>query len=232
MKSKDTGVSGMIATRGATTDSSGNFTLDSVSPGTYTVTADATGYGNDVHEVTVTESGAPPVQMTIARNDGVTLQVVDGRDGQPLNPAINVFDSSGRNVYQSLFRGPAAGSPSTQIPLSPGQYTASVAAMGYAPKTIRFTSPSTQMVQLTPGGTIVVTAKNPDNTRRARLIDANGAVYARPFSPGATYPIPGSNNTISNIAPGTYQLQVLVNGAVVNTVTVTVAEGVTVPAAI
>ena len=42
---------------------------------------------------------------------------------RPLNPAINVFDSSGRNVYQSLFRGAAAGSSSTQIPLSPGQYT-------------------------------------------------------------------------------------------------------------
>jgi protocatechuate 3,4-dioxygenase beta subunit len=232
MKSKDNGIGGMIATRGATTDSSGNFTIDSVSPGTYTLTADKDGYGNDVRDVAVTDSGAQPVQLTIARADGVTLTVVDARDGQPLNPAINVFDSAGRNVYQSIFRGLSGSSSSTPIPLSPGQYTATVAAMNYAPRTVSFTSPSSQTVQLTPGGTIVVTAKNTDNTRRARLIDANGAVYARPFSADATYPIPGTNNTIPNIAPGTYQLQVLVNGAIVNTVTVTVAEGVIAPAAI
>lgn len=232
MKSKDSGVGGMISTRGASTDSSGNFTIDSVSPGTYTVTADKEGYGNDVRDVSVGDSGAQPVQLTIARNDGVTLTVVDARDGQPLNPAINVFDSAGRNVYQSIFRGGAAGSTSTPLPLSPGQYTATVAAMNYAPVTISFTSPSSRTVQLTPGGTIIVTAKNTDNTRRARLIDANGVVYARPFSPDATYPIQGTNNTIPNIAPGTYQLQVLVNGAVVNTVTVTVAEGVVSPAAL
>ena len=60
--------------RGASTDSSGNFTLDSVSPGTYTITADKEGYGNDVRDVAVTDSGVPPVELTIARNDGVTLQ--------------------------------------------------------------------------------------------------------------------------------------------------------------
>jgi protocatechuate 3,4-dioxygenase beta subunit len=232
MKSKDSGIGGMISTRAATTDSSGNFTIDSVSPGTYTLTADKDGYGNDVRDVAVTDGGAQPVQLTIARADGVTLTVVDARDAQPLNPAINVFNAAGQNVYQSIFRGFSGGSASTTIPLSPGQYTATVAAMGYAPKTVSFTSPSSQTVQLTPGGTIVVTAKNTDNTRRARLIDANGAVYARPFSPDATYPIPGTNNTIQNIAPGSYQLQVLVNGAVVNTVNVTVAEGIAVPAPI
>ncbi|HEX7190558.1 MAG TPA: carboxypeptidase-like regulatory domain-containing protein [Thermoanaerobaculia bacterium] len=232
MKSKETGFGGMISTRGATTDSSGNFTIDSVTPGTYTITADKDGYGNDVRDVAMTESGAAPVQLTIAPANGVTLTVVDARDGQPLNPAINVFDSAGRNVYQSIFRGMPTGSSSTSIPLSPGQYTATVAAMNYAPRSVSFTSPSSQTVQLTPGGSIIVTAKNTDNTRRARLIDANGAVYARPFSPDATYPIPGTNNTISNIAPGTYRMQVLVNGAIVNTVTVTVAEGVPAPASI
>jgi protocatechuate 3,4-dioxygenase beta subunit len=232
LKSKENGIGGMISTRGASTDNSGNFTIDSVSPGTYTITADKDGYGNDIRDLAVTDGGVQPVQLTLARADGVTLTVVDARDGQPLNPAVNVFDASGRNVYQSIFRGFSGGSTTTQIPLSPGQYTATVAAMNYAPVTISFTAPSSRTVQLTPGGTIVVTAKNTDNTRRARLLDANGAVYARPFSPDATYAIPGTNNILSNIAPGTYQLQVLMNGAVVNTVTVTVAEGITVPAAI
>ena len=232
LKSKDSGFGGMISTRAATTDSSGNFTIDSVSPGTYTVTADKDNYGNDVRDVVVTESGAQPLQLTIAKADGVTLTVTDARDGQPLNPAVTVFDSAGRNVYQSIFRGMSGGSSSTALPLSPGRYTATVAAMNYAPRTVTFTSPSSQTVQLTPGGTIVVTAKNADNTRRARLIDANGAIYARPFAPDATYAIPGTNNTIANIAPGTYQLQVMVNGAVVNTVTVAVAEGGVAPAAI
>ncbi|HEX3110266.1 MAG TPA: carboxypeptidase regulatory-like domain-containing protein, partial [Thermoanaerobaculia bacterium] len=194
VKSKDSGVGGMISTRGASTDSAGNFTIDSVSPGTYTITADKDGYGNDVRDVAVTESGAQPVQLSIAKADGVTLTVVDARDNQPLNPAITVFDAAGRNVYQSIFRGMSGGSSSTPLPLAPGQYTATVAAMNYAPRTVTFTSPSSQTVQLTPGGTIVVTAKNTDNTRRARLIDANGAVYARPFSPDATYAIPGTNN--------------------------------------
>lgn len=232
MKGKDTGIGGMIATRGTATDGNGNFTIDSVSPGTYTVTADKDGYGNDVRDVVVTDTGAQPLQLTIAKADGVTLTVIDARDGQPLNPAVNVFNAAGQNVYSSIFRGFSGGSSSTPLPLSPGQYTATVAAMNYAPRSVSFTSPSSQTVQLTPGGTIVVTAKNTDNTRRARLIDSNGAVYARPFSPDATYGIPGTNNTIPNIAPGTYQLQVLANGAIVNTVSVTVAEGATVPAPI
>ena len=228
MRGKDSGIGGMIATRGASTDSSGNFTIDSVSPGTYTVTADKDGYGNDVRDVAMTDSGVPPLELSIAKNDGVTLRVVDGRDGQPLNPAINVYDAAGHNVYQSIFRG-SSGGDSTQIPLSPGQYSATVAAMNYAPRSITFTSPSTQTVQLTPGGSIEVKAKNTDNTRRARLLDAHGNLYSRPFAMDATYAIPGTSNMIQNIAPGTYQLQVMSGGAVVNTVTVTVIEGGTVP---
>jgi large repetitive protein len=230
LRSKESGIGGMIATRGANTDTSGNFTIDSVSPGTYTVTADKDGYGNDVRDVSVTDSGAAPLELSIAKNDGVTLRVVDGRDGQPLNPAVIVFNAAGQNVYESLFRG--ATGDSTKLTLAPGQYRANIAAMGYAPRTVTFASPSTQTVALTPGGTIEVKAKNNDPARRARLIDASGNVYSRPFGMDATYPIPGTANMITNVAPGTYQVQVLSGGTVVNTVTVTVVEGGTASAEI
>jgi protocatechuate 3,4-dioxygenase beta subunit len=227
LQSKEGGAGAFIGTRAATTDDGGNFTFDSVGAGTYTVSADKDGYGNDVHDISVNETSATPVELTIAKNDGILLKVVDARDGQPLNPAVVAYDGAGRQVYQSIFRG--SNGDTTKLPLAPGQYRLVIAAQNYAPRTVTATSPSQPPpVSLTPGGNIEVRAKSADTSRRARLVDASGAVYARPYSPDATYSVGGTNTVINNIAAGRYRLEVLAGGSVVETKDVTVGEGQTI----
>jgi hypothetical protein len=226
IRSKESGVGAFIGTRAATTDDTGSFTLDSISSGTYTVTAEKDGYGNDVRDISVSETSAPPLDLTIARNDGVTLKVVDGRDGQALNAAVVVYDGSGRQVYESMFRG-GGGGETTKLTLAPGQYRAVIAAMGYAARTATITSPSSPTIALTPGGTIEVHAKSSDATRRTRLVDSSGAVYTRPFSGDGTYPAGSTVSTMNNIAAGQYRLEILAGGVVVETKTVVVVEGQT-----
>jgi protocatechuate 3,4-dioxygenase beta subunit len=225
IRSKESGVGAFIGTRAVITDDSGSFTFDSISSGTYTVTADKDGYGNDVRDVSVSETSAPPLDLTIAKNDGITLKVVDGRDGQALNAAVVVYDGSGRQVYESMFRG--GGGETTKLTLAPGQYRAVIAAMGYAARTIMITSPSSPTIALTPGGTIEVHAKSSDMTRRARLVDASGAAYTRPFSGDPTYGVGSTVSTINNVAAGEYRMEILAGGVVVETKTVVVVEGQT-----
>jgi len=220
----------MMGARATVTDPNGNFVLDNVSLGNYTVTAEKDNYGNDVKDVTVGDS-TPELDLRLSTNDALTLSVVDARDQHLLNAMVMVYDSGGRVVNDGsdgMMR--FGGAPQTvNLHLAPGQYRAVVFAMGYATSSVTVTAPGKQTVGVTPGGTIVVQSKATDR-RVGRLVDAAGQPYQRgPFmrdgnfgleaSPGAT--------TLQNVAPGTYTLQVLQKGAVVGQTTVTVIEGQT-----
>ena len=65
----------------ALTAPDGTFRIDSVSPGNYHVRAQKSGYGQQIQDVMVSESGSSPVELRLAKQDGVSLRVVDGRDG-------------------------------------------------------------------------------------------------------------------------------------------------------
>jgi large repetitive protein len=221
----------MRFTRGAMTDPNGNFTMDSVSAGTYTVTASREGYGTEVREESFGDSGRDGFEIRLSRNDGVTLRVVDGRDGNAINAFVTVFDAAGRVVYEPggmrFGSGPAAAD--IHLPLAPGSYTATVSMTGYATASARITSPSAakQTVALTRGGTIVVQSKH-STVRRMRLLDSTGAPYPR-F--GNRLPsrdlLPGSV-PIELVAPGSYTLQLLNDDeSVADTVPVVVREGET-----
>ncbi|HEX8617741.1 MAG TPA: carboxypeptidase regulatory-like domain-containing protein, partial [Thermoanaerobaculia bacterium] len=97
---------GFRMARGAATDAAGTFLLEFVPPGTYTITTSKEGFGNDVRDVNVGEAGED-LQLKLSRNEGVTLRIVDGRDGRPLSGIAWVYDAQGRLVYDStrLFRG-------------------------------------------------------------------------------------------------------------------------------
>jgi exonuclease I len=89
-------------------------------------------------------------------------------------------------------------------------------------------SPSAvRVVQLTPGGTLMIRSKHAER-RRIRLIDANGIPYPRHMNPRPSrdlVPQPGTTQ-ITNVAPGTYTVQLLGDGDVVEqTIQVTVKEG-------
>lgn len=208
--------------QGATSDDSGGFVVDGIAAGTYTISAEKDGYGNVVKDISVSDSAPQDVMLDLVRNDGVTLKVVDGRDGRALNAIITVFDAQNRTVYQS---GRFGSSDSQPMPLAAGQYRAVVAANGYAPKTVSFMSPSTQTVALTPGGTLVIRSRSAV-VQRAILLDAGGSPYLRPFVTDPSLALVPGETRLQNIAAGSYTLQILgPNGAVAATQTVVVVEG-------
>lgn len=212
-----------MSMRQAETDAGGSFLMESVSPGTYNATATKDGYGTEAREVTVSDSGSAALEFKITRNDGVTLQVVDGRDRRPLNANVAVYDAQNRVVHEEFFRF-SAGAESLRLRLAPGTYRAFVQAMGYAPRTVVVNSPSRLVVDLTPGGSLMVRSKA-SNSRRGRILDASGQPYY-PRNPFFHLDArPGIAN-FQNVAPGSYTIQIIGDGdAVVDSKVVTVREG-------
>lgn len=222
-------------TRAALSDANGDFMLDYVSPGSYAVTASREGYGNVMQEISITEAGRDDLELKLQRADGVTLRVIDGRDGRGLNARVTVFDMQGRVAWDNstIFRiGASDDIAPLSIPVSPGSYVATVTAQGYAPRTTSFTSPSSPTVALTPGGTILVQSKHAE-PRRVRLIDASGMPYPRMSTRSGTTMLPPGALPMENVAPGAYTLQLLdADESVAATVQVVVREGETVRAEI
>jgi len=207
------------------TDSSGAFVIDSVPPGTYSVTAEKDGYGTKAVDVTVSESGSD-VEIKLAPNVGVTLRIVDARDGRLLSVYVRVTDSANKIVYDSPFRFTDGGAETVKLPLDSGVYRATIFAQGYATQNVTISSPSTQTIGMTPGGAIAIKSSG-SAMRRARLIAPDGRQYTRGFG-GPTFAVDASPGTtlIENVAPGTYTLQILGEGdAVTASVQVTVLEG-------
>jgi large repetitive protein len=215
--------------RVAATDVNGTFTIDFVAPGTYTVTAEKTGLGNEVKEVIVGERAPADVEFRLSKNDGVVLKVVDARDGRQLNAMVYVYDGMGRVVGESPMRfGGADSAADVELSLAPGAYTATVTSMGYAAVTVNLTSPGTQTVALSPGGRIVLRSSRSER-QRVRLVDGAGRMYPRTPNSNAGRELAANPATLTynNVAPGSYTIQVLTNNdtTVVKSVPVVVTEG-------
>ncbi|TML10578.1 MAG: hypothetical protein E6G39_16185, partial [Actinobacteria bacterium] len=209
---------GFFAVRtAAPTDSNGTFILDSVARGTYQISADKQGYGHEMKEISVDEN-PDLVEIKLSSSAGVTLKVVDGRDGTPLGANVSVTDMQGNPVAGDLPFRFGGGAEPIKLALSPGTYRVTVQAM-------LVSSPSTQTIALTPGGTLLLRSKS-STALRGRLIDSNGLPYsgmmANTFriteSPGTT--------TLQNIATGHYRLEVLdMSDRVVKSIDIDVLEG-------
>ena len=166
-------------TRGGLSDATGAFLLDAIPPGSYSLTATKDGYGNEVKELYVGDSPPQDLELHLGRNLGVTLNVVDARDNQPITARASVYDMQGRIVDETrMMFGGGGESGVLKLSVSPGNYTATVSAGGYASRNVSFPSPSTQTVALSPGGTLQVRSKH-SSAVRIRLIDANGIPYWR-----------------------------------------------------
>jgi hypothetical protein len=221
------GSDAFLSSRGGQSDTSGAFVIDNVAQGSYQAKAEKEGYGHDVQTITVGDNGLDSVVFKLSPSSGVTLHVVDGRDQRAIGADVTrIVDAAGREMDTGSFRYGGGPEP-IKLALSPGSYRVTLAAMGYAPRTITVNSPSEPTVALTPGGTVVLRSKS-STLLRARLVDSNGMPYTRgPFrNPIFTIdPSPGVT-TLNNIAGGTYQLQIL-DGAdrTINTINVTVIDG-------
>ncbi|HEX2835748.1 MAG TPA: carboxypeptidase regulatory-like domain-containing protein [Thermoanaerobaculia bacterium] len=198
--------------RSAVTDENGVFVIDTVPAGSYAITASLSGFGADTKELTVGQSNIDNVELHLAQSDGVTLKVVDGRDGRALPASAVLYDLSGHEVQtagsQFLFGVDSAAS-SLNIPASPGQYIATVYTQNYAPVHVSVNAPSTRTVALTRGGRIEIESKHGEPVK-AQLLDAFNIAYPRigPIARKYTL-IPRAVTPLDRIAPGRYTLQLL-----------------------
>jgi protocatechuate 3,4-dioxygenase beta subunit len=211
--------------RAGMSDAAGAFTIEGVTAGKYYVSAEKEGYGTKIVDLTAGDSSAD-LEMKLTRNPGVTLRVVDARDGRLISARVRVTDAQNRVVFDSPFRFGGSGPEPLKLTLEAGSYRATVTAQGYASQTVQILSPSTPTVGLTPGGTIAVRSKG-SSMRRARIMSADGREYFRGFGGGVftVDPSPGIT-TLENIAPGVYTIQILGSGdQVESSAQVNVGEG-------
>lgn len=199
-------------------DSRGAFSIEAVPPGTYVLTGRSDDFAAEAYEVSVGTTGLDGVEVRMKRSSETSLEILDGRTGQRLQARVSVYDTRGNLLHDSF--GPAGGL--MQLPLATGSYTAQVSAHGYAARIVTITSPSSQRVTLSPGGTLDIRAAH-SGRMTVRLLDGSGQPYPRQasmhvFSHGA--------GRLHNIAPGTYTVEVLEDdGSVSASRQVTVQEG-------
>jgi hypothetical protein len=215
-----------MSMRMVSTDSTGAFLIEDITAGRYHATVEKEGYGSGVADIIIEENNTEPLEMKLSKNSGVTMKVVDARDGRDLDATIEVRDAQNRIVYDDPFRFGPGSTGALRLPLAPGQYRAIIFASGYATRSLTVVSPSQPTIGLTPGGTLVIKSSR-SALQRARLVDGAGqGVYVRFRSTYFTIDGSPGVTTLQNVAPGTYTLQVLSTGDVVLSSTqVTVVEG-------
>lgn len=212
------------------TDAGGNFSFDMIPAGTYSASAEKSGYGASTSEVPVSDSGADPIELKLTSSVGITLLVVDARDNRPISAWYHAVSSTGQQ-YDDFIRIMASSTEPVKIPLPAGSFRITVGADNYSQRSFTMNSPGTQTIGLTPGGTIVVSSTNHSGTR-GRLLDSTGTGYGRGRG-GAPSNFPVEldplQSTLENIAPGVYTLQLLDDkNNVLKSSQVTVVEGGTV----
>ena len=82
------------------------------------------------------------LEFRLSSNDGVTLNVVDARDGRAISARATAYDMQGRIVDETRMSFGGGDSGSIKLSVSPGSYTATVSAGGYASRNVSFQSPS------------------------------------------------------------------------------------------
>jgi len=211
-------------------DAGGNFSFDMIPAGTYSASAEKSGYGAATSEVPVSDSGADAIELKMTSSVGITLLVVDARDQRPISAWYHAVSSTGQQ-YDDFIRIMASSTEPVKIPLPAGSFRITVGAENYAQRTFNMNSPGTQTIGLTPGGTIVVSSTNHSGIR-GRLLDSTGAGYGRGRGGNpSNFPVELDplQSTLENIAPGVYTLQLLDDkNNVLQSSQVTVVEGGTV----
>jgi hypothetical protein len=176
-----------------------------VPPGAYSISAEKEGYGTKPMDITVGDSPAE-IEIKLSPNAGVTLKVVDGRDGRLLMAYVRVVDSRNVPVYDPPMRFGGGTPEPIRLPLESGSYRATIYANGYAARVVTLVSPSSPTIAMTPGGSIAVQSKA-STIRRARLMMPDGKEYPRGM--GGVFTIDPGVYVMENIAPGSYTLQIL-----------------------
>lgn len=198
---------------GATTDSSGRFSIEGLDPKPYRLVVQKAAYQAETRDVTVSEDAEVTVELR--RGEGIGLVVHDGIFGTPLRGIfVRVLDPQGTSVFMGSVSLDSDGRG--EIPsLRPGTYEVRAGGSDYAPVTLRGISvPSPALtLNLTPGGTIEILV-GPETQARpnpsARLLAADGSTcITSVFSIDGVIRLGGPPvRRLENVAPGRYTLAV------------------------
>lgn len=211
----------------ASTGSTGEFVIDSVPEGSYSLRVERTGYGHATRSVFVSEERTESIEISIQPDEGLSLRVVDHRDGRPLAAFIAVYDAQNAVAWEGQ---PSPREDGTiRIPVSSGTYNVTASASGYAPSTVRISSVgTTETIALSVGGSLVIESGFPSSIR-AKLVDSWGMPHRTSrWNRSGEITIVHGTSRLENLAPGHYTLQILNDaGTPVRNETVVIREGET-----
>src|SRR5262249_46751655 len=139
---------------------------------------------------------------------GLSLSVVDARDGRPLEAIVVVRDQA-RHIVANSHSG-VDEDGTLNIPLADGRYLLSTSATGYGTATLPATAPAQGLrMALTPGGTLVIESARALQGL-ARLVQPDGEEYVRCWCNGiAEIELAGRRTTVEHVTPGSYTLELL-----------------------
>jgi protocatechuate 3,4-dioxygenase beta subunit len=192
----------------ATTGGQGGFSQASLRDGRYRLVTSKAGFGQEQREVEVARGSSAEVTFELQPADGVSVSVVDARDGRALEATVVVRDQARRIVANS--HSGVGEDGVLNIPLANGSYLLSTSATGYGTATLPVTAPSRGLrVGLTPGGTLRI--ESPRDLRgRVRLVKPDGEEYVRCWCNGiADIELGGRVTTVENVTPGSYILELV-----------------------
>lgn len=184
----------------ASTDPSGEYTIDSLEPGEKTFTFSRSGY--TAQQKTVTIAAGKDSRLDVQLSSGMRatgLVVTDG--GAPIPDAdVRAVSASAMDGGRAA-RTDASGAFTIEG-LAPGHYTFTAAKTGYAPGTLRdidIASSGPVRVILKSGGVITghvngLTAQEMEQTTVYASISGSGAAMFGPGGAGVTAPVDGSGN--------------------------------------
>ncbi|MDZ7729951.1 MAG: carboxypeptidase regulatory-like domain-containing protein [Natrialbaceae archaeon] len=202
----------------ATTDASGTYTLADVVPGTYNLTADHANYTANTTSVTVGPNQTVTEDLALSAQNGSISGTVTDQDGADLSGATVTIDSTGQSATTD------ANGTYTIADVAPGSYNLTASLANYSDATATnvtvgpgeaVTDVNLTLVEL--NGTVSGTVTNSSDGTAL----ANATVEVVGTDQTATTDATG-NYTITDVVPGTYDVQAAAPGYVAETQNVTV----------
>jgi uncharacterized protein (DUF2141 family) len=194
--------------RSLETSATGLFSARALREGRYRILVSMDGYGQEIRAVDLRPSSVVETAFELTPAEGLAVEVVDARDGRPLDAVVVVRDGS-RAIVANRHSGVDA-EGALRIALAPGRYLLSTSASGYGTATLPVTAPGSGLrVGLTPGGTLVIESAR-SLSGRARLVQADGEEYVRCWCNGiASIDLEGRRTRVPNVTPGAYTVELL-----------------------
>jgi hypothetical protein len=112
----------------------GAFSARSLRDGRYRLITSKAGFGQEVRELSVAAGEETEVALELSPAEGVSVSVVDGRDGHGLDAIVVVRDQARRIVANQ--HGGAGEDGVVNIPLANGSYLLSTSATGFGTATL------------------------------------------------------------------------------------------------